>query len=183
VLRLLTGFHRYRDGVAWRLTQRGVVLAYGSLGRYPIRNYATVWRVIDHALPDCGDVPVELVLTIACLDQYYSSLRHSPDIQAAIDLVSRTRAETNFDPPFVAAIHGYGKIAYEASPSNMWKIKCLPAGTGLHISRFVRWFNLCVEFNERYHVWEATRWRDVEEKLVSAKGRQRARRVLELRSA
>jgi hypothetical protein len=62
-------------------------------------------------------------------------------IQAGTAYISSQFKQTGFDPPKVACAYNAGRILFNDSPTNHWKMKQYPIGTGAHADRFVKWFN------------------------------------------
>lgn len=62
-------------------------------------------------------------------------------IQAGTAYIARQKATTRLDPPLVACAYNAGGVYDNDGPSNRWKLRQFPIGTGEHCDRFVKWFN------------------------------------------
>jgi hypothetical protein len=56
-------------------------------------------------------------------------------------VIAQQRAQTELDPPLVAAAYNAGGLRYDSSAGNRWKLVQFPIGTSEHCDRFVKWFN------------------------------------------
>jgi hypothetical protein len=65
-------------------------------------------------------------------------------IRAAAAYISSGRDVHHLDPPLVAAHYNAGGLYLEDVPTNRWKLRCFPLGTGEYVDRFVLWYNDCV---------------------------------------
>jgi hypothetical protein len=62
-------------------------------------------------------------------------------ITAGTAVIAQQRAQTELDPPLVAAAYNAGGLRYDSSAGNRWKLVQFPIGTSEHCDRFVKWFN------------------------------------------
>ena len=62
-------------------------------------------------------------------------------IMAGTAYIASQAASTKYDPPLVAAAYNAGRLVYEGSAGNRWKLRQYPIGTSEHCDRFVKWLN------------------------------------------
>jgi peptidoglycan hydrolase-like protein with peptidoglycan-binding domain len=62
-------------------------------------------------------------------------------IQAGTAYIASQFKQTGFDPPKVACAYNAGRVVLNDSPTNRWKMRQFPIGTGEHADRFIKWFN------------------------------------------
>lgn len=62
-------------------------------------------------------------------------------IMAGTAYIASQARSTAYDPPLVAAAYNAGRLAYEGSADNRWKLRQYPIGTSEHCDRFVKWLN------------------------------------------
>ena len=62
-------------------------------------------------------------------------------MRAGAAYIAMQKAKTQFDPPKVAAAYNAGGVIKDMAGSNPWKMRCYPAGTGRHITKFVQFYN------------------------------------------
>ncbi|MGW0196577.1 transglycosylase SLT domain-containing protein [Nonomuraea sp. NPDC003201] len=66
-------------------------------------------------------------------------------ITAGTAYMAKQARETSLDPPLVAAAYNAGRLRYQGSEGNRWRLRQYPIGTGAHVDRFVRFFNDAVD--------------------------------------
>lgn len=66
-------------------------------------------------------------------------------IRAGAAYIWRQGYTTHFDPPLVAAAYNAGRLVYDGSTSNRWRLRQYPIGTSAHCDRFVRFFNAAMK--------------------------------------
>lgn len=71
-------------------------------------------------------------------------LQPDNSIRAGTAYIAQQWKTTGFDPPKVACAYNAGRIAYNGSADNRWKMRQYPINTSHHADRFVKWFNECV---------------------------------------
>lgn len=69
-------------------------------------------------------------------------------VRAGVAFIKNQRRRTDYDPPKVAAAYNAGDLYLNEGPTNRWKMRQFPIGTGVHVDRFVMWFNDCFRFFE-----------------------------------
>ena len=62
-------------------------------------------------------------------------------IRAGTAYIAQQRRLTRLDPPLVACAYNAGALHDNDGPTNRWKLRQFPLGTGEHCDRFVKWFN------------------------------------------
>ncbi len=62
-------------------------------------------------------------------------------IRAGTAYIAQQRPSTLLDTPLVACAYNAGGVYDNDGPSNRWKLRQFPIGTGAHCDRFVKWFN------------------------------------------
>ena len=62
-------------------------------------------------------------------------------IQAGTAYIASQWKSTYFDPPKVACAYNAGRIRYNNSDNNRWKMLQYPINSSEHADRFVKWFN------------------------------------------
>jgi hypothetical protein len=67
--------------------------------------------------------------------------RPSVSIRAAAAYVARHVTAHHWDPVLVAAVYNAGGAYLEDIPTNRWRLRCFPMGSGQYIDRFVLWYN------------------------------------------
>jgi len=64
-------------------------------------------------------------------------------IEAGTAYIGGQSTATLLDPPVVACAYNAGGVYVNDAPTNRWRMRQYPLGTGEHADRFVRWFNDC----------------------------------------
>lgn len=62
-------------------------------------------------------------------------------IDAGARVIAAGAAETDLDPPLVAAAYNSGGLYLDVASANRWGLVCYPTGTGRYIDESVAWFN------------------------------------------
>jgi len=62
-------------------------------------------------------------------------------IRAGTAYIAQQKPFTRLDPPLVACAYNAGGVYSNQGPTNRWKMRQFPLGTGEHCDRFVQWFN------------------------------------------
>lgn len=62
-------------------------------------------------------------------------------ITAGTSYIAEQSGQTHYDPPKVAAAYNAGAIYSQPGEHNRWKMRQYPIGTGVHVDRYVAWFN------------------------------------------
>jgi Transglycosylase SLT domain len=69
-------------------------------------------------------------------------------IRAGTAYIAQQRVSTHFDPPPAAAAYNAGSLRRQDADANRWKLVCFPQNTGVHVDRFVQWFNDAMQVSE-----------------------------------
>jgi Putative peptidoglycan binding domain/Transglycosylase SLT domain len=64
-------------------------------------------------------------------------------IEAGTGYISSQYQLTGFDPPKVGCAYNAGGLYYDSSPTNRWRMRQYPIGTGTYADRLVAYFNDC----------------------------------------
>lgn len=67
-------------------------------------------------------------------------------IDAGTCYIDQQRLTTRLDPPKVACAYNAGRLCLNSAPSNRWRMRQYPIGTGAHADRFINWFNDCFAY-------------------------------------
>ncbi|HEX7006438.1 MAG TPA: transglycosylase SLT domain-containing protein [Alphaproteobacteria bacterium] len=196
-LAALGRYHRYRDGVAWRIGPDGVEVETGP----PPADEKKRAEIIDRVWRDYGTlivdasarhgVPAELLvaiiveessgrpqvflrepgyvsdaktphkLTVGLTGVLLSTARSVMDnpridrhwlynpanaIEVSARYVAMQYPITGYDVPKVAAAYNAGKIYYDGSEGNRWKMLTYPKGSSEFIDNFVTSFNMATAY-------------------------------------